>query len=304
MKVLHTFFILFALILATGLSPLAQAKDRVQYFHSDLSGSPVAATNTDGELLWEESYTPFGQRLKQSATDNTIGFTGKPEEAHLGLQYFGARWYHQASGRFISRDPASVLAHVESNPMMFNRYAYANNNPYRYVDPDGRSPVGAAGILGVIYGVYKVSSVTVDGLSIARDIYVGNYIGATITAVGMLDPSGATNKLRNINRGMKVTNKTVKQQYRELADQAIAKTKTNANPTVTRNGKDIFRVHKPGSGHGDKVTQNVMNGPPGNKTFPGTKDVNVRASHNRKLQKALNREGGYELRYRNGKIVE
>ena len=63
-------------------------------------------------------------------------------------------------------------------------------------------------------------------------------------------------------------------------------------------------MHKTGSGHGDKVTKNVMNGPPGNKTFPGTKDVNVRASHNRNLQKALDREGGYELRYRNGKIVE
>ncbi|RUO35493.1 hypothetical protein CWE13_11220 [Aliidiomarina shirensis] len=24
-----------------------------------------------------------------------------------------------------------------SNPMMFNRYAYGNNNPYKYVDPDG-----------------------------------------------------------------------------------------------------------------------------------------------------------------------
>jgi len=29
---------------------------------------------------------------------------------------------------------------TEANPMSFNRYAYANNNPYKYVDPDGRSP--------------------------------------------------------------------------------------------------------------------------------------------------------------------
>jgi hypothetical protein len=27
---------------------------------------------------------------------------------------------------------------VEENPMSFNRYLYVNNNPYRYVDPDGK----------------------------------------------------------------------------------------------------------------------------------------------------------------------
>lgn len=34
----------------------------------------------------------------------------------------------------MSPDPVGF---VESNPMSFNRYAYVNNNPYKYVDPDG-----------------------------------------------------------------------------------------------------------------------------------------------------------------------
>jgi RHS repeat-associated protein len=134
---------IIALMLSLGLST-AQAKDRISYFHSDISGSPIAATNDNGDVLWEESYKPYGERLDNTRNankdQNNQWFTGKQEEADLGLQYFGARWYHQASGRFISRDPAGVLAHVESNPMMFNRYAYANNNPYKYVDPDGQLP--------------------------------------------------------------------------------------------------------------------------------------------------------------------
>lgn len=45
------------------------------------------------------------------------------------------RYYDPVIGRFYSNDPVGF---TPSNPMMFNRYAYANNNPYKYVDPDGR----------------------------------------------------------------------------------------------------------------------------------------------------------------------
>lgn len=45
------------------------------------------------------------------------------------------RYYDPIIGRFYSNDPVGFKT---SNPMMFNRYAYANNNPYKYVDPDGR----------------------------------------------------------------------------------------------------------------------------------------------------------------------
>jgi uncharacterized protein RhaS with RHS repeats len=45
-----------------------------------------------------------------------------------------ARYYDPVIGRFYSNDPVG-FRDVHS----FNRYAYANNNPYKYVDPDGRT---------------------------------------------------------------------------------------------------------------------------------------------------------------------
>ena len=46
-----------------------------------------------------------------------------------------ARYYDPVIGRFYSNDPIG-FRDVHS----FNRYAYANNNPYKYVDPDGMAP--------------------------------------------------------------------------------------------------------------------------------------------------------------------
>jgi RHS repeat-associated protein len=110
------------------------------YYHNDLAGSPVAASNESGQVLWRESYRPYGERLTNSAasTDNKVYFTSRRQDAETGLVYMGARYYDPMIGRFISTDPKQF---DEKNAQLFNRYAYANNNPYKYVDPDGRDAI-------------------------------------------------------------------------------------------------------------------------------------------------------------------
>lgn len=52
-----------------------------------------------------------------------------------------ARYYDPVIGRFYSNDPVGTMGHLSGgNIQGFNRYAYANNNPYKYVDPDGNNP--------------------------------------------------------------------------------------------------------------------------------------------------------------------
>jgi len=67
-------------------------------------------------------------------------FPGKERDAETGLDYFLARYYSGAQGRFVSVDPA-MESSDPSNPQSWNRYAYTFNNPLRYTDPDGRIPV-------------------------------------------------------------------------------------------------------------------------------------------------------------------
>ncbi len=51
------------------------------------------------------------------------------------------RYYDPGIGRFLSVDPVTANGNTGGN---FNRYWYANNNPYRFTDPDGRYTCGAS----------------------------------------------------------------------------------------------------------------------------------------------------------------
>ncbi len=51
-----------------------------------------------------------------------------------------ARFYVADIGRFYSNDPIGALSHIGTSNGIhgFNRYAYGNNNPYKYIDSDGK----------------------------------------------------------------------------------------------------------------------------------------------------------------------
>ena len=133
----HGMIRFIATLFLACLSLMAQGVEKVIHYHNDALGSPIAATDQDGRVVWRKSYGPYGQPIGPGAP-NEPGYTGKFEEPDLGIQNFGARWYDPRLGRFLAIDPAGF---DPQNPQSFNRYAYANNNPYRFVDPDGNSPL-------------------------------------------------------------------------------------------------------------------------------------------------------------------
>ena len=79
-------------------------------------------------------YRPFGESIETPKDD--VGYTGHKFDTDINLSYMQARYYDPVIGRFYSNDPVS---YISENPVMsFNRYLYVNNNPFKYVDPDGR----------------------------------------------------------------------------------------------------------------------------------------------------------------------
>ena len=81
--------------------------------------------------------------------------TGKESDPETGLYYFGARYLDPKTGRWLSGDPAlgeyipQAGRQSDGLPGMggvyntanLHTYHYAGNNPVKYVDPDGRSPL-------------------------------------------------------------------------------------------------------------------------------------------------------------------
>lgn len=108
-----------------------------RYQHTDALGSPVATTDGSGAVIERFAYEPLGSILDKPSFSG-VGFTGHVMDGATGLTYMQQRYYDSSLGRFLSVDP--VVPDTKSGAN-FNRYWYGNGNPYKYVDPDGRSGV-------------------------------------------------------------------------------------------------------------------------------------------------------------------
>jgi RHS repeat-associated protein len=68
-------------------------------------------------------------------------FTGKERDTESGNDYFDARYYSSAMGRFLSPDWSAKEEPVPyaklDNPQTLNLYSYVQNNPLARTDPDG-----------------------------------------------------------------------------------------------------------------------------------------------------------------------
>ena len=132
--------------LTASFSASATGRDEVVFYFNDALGSAVAAVSESGNLCWSEVYSGYGEKTIDSdyglngvgcgVLGQERGYTGHTQDWETDLVYMQQRYYDASIGRFLSIDPMDTNP---GQPQTYNRYAYANNNPYRYVDPDGRA---------------------------------------------------------------------------------------------------------------------------------------------------------------------
>ena len=124
----------------------------------DISGSSLSSVSS--AILEQNRYYPFGER------------TGDESGRYL----YGARFYDPLMARWTTPDPLAEM-YYSSSP-----YAYCNNNPVNFVDPDGEHPVVAGAIIG---GAISGTAAIIKGKSFT-EVLAATLGGAVDGVIGTL----------------------------------------------------------------------------------------------------------------------
>jgi RHS repeat-associated protein len=121
-------------LVAERSRPMSGSTTSTAYLHTDQRGTPSVKTTINGYQIDRDIALPFGSPADANFREGP-GFTGHQTDSGTMLIYMQQRYFDPVAQRFLSTDPVDVNSATGGN---FNRYWYANNNPYTFVDSDGQ----------------------------------------------------------------------------------------------------------------------------------------------------------------------
>jgi RHS repeat-associated protein len=218
------------------------------YLSNDHLGSVRLVTDSSGQVISRHDYLPFGEEIGGGYAGRTPGlgfgtaegvtqrFTGKERDSESGLDYFGARYYGSALGRFTSPDwsdkPEPVAYANLNDPQTLNLYGYVRNNPLAHSDPDGHCTVDGEQHFGwCIWHTLGFYETQVDRVNDARNFFTNNQVTMNGQTV---DPTKLSDK--DVLQAFSTFN----QQVRDLANMGANPYAVMATaPTVFRGGSSL-----------------------------------------------------------------
>jgi RHS repeat-associated protein len=133
---------------------------QVRIYASDSLDSARIITDNTGVVYYDADFTPFGgERAYADSYPTLFKFEGKMRDYETGNDDFGARYYSNRFGRWLSADWSNVPVAVPyanlTNPQTLNLYSMVADDPESFADLDGHislpgqegegcSPVGGA----------------------------------------------------------------------------------------------------------------------------------------------------------------
>ena len=187
--------------------------------HTDHLRSTKLATDATGDVVESTDYDSFGKITDHEQTGTFAEkrkFTSHEFDPETQYTYAKARYLDTSVGRFLSQDPAFValgdrqmvgektgreLEQILVDPQAMNSYAYARNNPIKFVDPTGEWLETAADIAFIGYDIKQIRSEGATFTNVAA--LVGDIIGAAVPlgtgfGAGIRAISGAGDAMKGI----------------------------------------------------------------------------------------------------------
>jgi RHS repeat-associated protein len=105
------------------------------YYQTNAHGDVVSLTDETGTIVNAYSYDPWGRVLEADETvGNPFRYAGYYYDPGTDLYYLWNRYYDPGLRRFLTEDP---LGGCIDETQSLNVYAYVQDNPLRYADPQG-----------------------------------------------------------------------------------------------------------------------------------------------------------------------
>jgi RHS repeat-associated protein len=108
----------------------ATGQETLSYLHTDHLQTPRLATDANRQVVWRWEGEAFGNTAPSGSITVNLRFPGQYFDQETGLHYNWHRYYDPRIGRYITSDPIGLRGGL-------NTYAYAKDNPLRWVDPKG-----------------------------------------------------------------------------------------------------------------------------------------------------------------------
>ena len=179
-------------------------------FAEDSLGTTRVVTDTFGAVCYDADFYPFGgERPYTNACTTHYKFEGKERDVETGNDEFGARYYSNRFGRWLSADWSAVPVAIPyanlTNPQTLNLYSMVSDDPESFADLDGhecgKKPLCAERIVPNLVGgavitgnALKTAGESIYGL--AKDTV--NQVG---TGIGQLVAGMASKNNDQLNTG-------------------------------------------------------------------------------------------------------
>ena len=115
------------------------------YYQFNLQGDVTGIYNSNGQLVTEYKYDPWGKVLSVTGSmagtvgqANPIRYRGYYYDSETGFYFLQSRYYDPETGRFLNAD---VYVSTGQTITGTNMFAYCGNNPVNMLDENGYDPV-------------------------------------------------------------------------------------------------------------------------------------------------------------------